>query len=128
MSFDSFKQEMSIADVTEDEENYYISYVFSTFDVKDYFWQNQNKTQILKVSKNALKGGEDLGLYVQKELSQVMDPSLRILKPPKRKNKRKAKPNRLKQSNTPVLKGLVLNSRNQGAGRLRTGGEESGED
>ena len=56
MNFDTFKQEMSIADVTEDEENYYVSYVFSTFDVKDYFWQNQNKTQTLKVSKDALKG------------------------------------------------------------------------
>ena len=46
---------MSIADVTEDEENYYSFLRLLHFDVKDYFWQNKNKTQTLKVSKDALK-------------------------------------------------------------------------
>ena len=110
MNFDTFKQEMSIADVTEDEENYYVSYVFSTFDVKDYFWQNQNKTQTLKVSKDALKGGEDLGLYVQKELSQVMDAQLAYLKTAQEKEQKKGETKPIKTIKYTGLKGLVLNS------------------
>jgi len=110
INLDSLKQEMSIADVAEDEDNYLVSYAFSTFDIKDNIWQNQTKTQTLKVPKDALKGGKDLGLYVQSELAQIMDNQLAYLKDAKEKEQKKGETKIVKTTKYTGLKGLVLNS------------------
>lgn len=109
-SLDSLKQEMSIADVSEDEESYYVVYSFSTFDIKDNSWQNQTKNQILKVPKDALNGGKDLGLYIQSELAQVMDGHLAYLKDAQEKEQKKGITKIVKTTKYTGLKGLVLNS------------------
>jgi len=106
----SLKQEMSIGDVSEDEDNYLISYTFSTFDIKDNIWQNQTKTQTLKVPKEALNGGKDLGLYVQSELAQVMDTQLAYLKDAQEREQKKGQTKIIKTTKYTGLKGLVLNS------------------
>ena len=106
----SLKQEMGIADVSEDEENYYVGYSFSTFDIKDNIWQNQTKTQTLKVPKEALNGGKDLGLYVQSELAQVMDTQLAYLKNAQEREQKKGQTKIIKTTKYTGLKGLVLNS------------------
>ncbi|KKT18764.1 MAG: hypothetical protein UW04_C0058G0002 [Parcubacteria group bacterium GW2011_GWB1_43_8] len=106
----SLKQEMGIADVSEDEENYYVGYSFSTFDIKDNIWQNQTKTQTLKVPKEALNGGKDLGLYVQSELAQVMDAQLAYLKDAQEREQKKGQTKIIKTTKYTGLKGLVLNS------------------
>ncbi|HBB56614.1 TPA: hypothetical protein DEW47_01650 [Patescibacteria group bacterium] len=109
-NLNSLKQEMSISDVSEDEDNYLISYSFSTFDIKDNIWQNQTKTQILKVPKDALNGGKDLGLYVQSELAQVMDTQLAYLKNAQEREQKKGETKITKTTKYTGLKGLVLNS------------------
>ena len=106
----SLKQEMSITDVSEDEANYFVAYSFSTFDIKDNAWQNQTKNQTLKVPKDALNGGKDLGLYVQSELAQVMDGQLAYLKDAQEKEKDKGVTKPIKTVKYTGLKGLVLNS------------------
>jgi len=106
----SLKQEIKINDVTEDEEGYNISYSFSTFDIKDNIWQNQTKTQGLRVPKDALKGGKDLGLHVQSELSQIIDSHLAYLKEAQEREQKKGETKIIQVTKYTGLKGLVLNS------------------
>jgi len=110
INLNSFKQEMNIGDVSEDEENYYVGYSFSTFDIKDNIWQNQTKNQTLKVPQEALNGGKDLGLYVQSELAQVMDAQLAYLKDAQEREQKKGQTKIIKTTKYTGLKGLVLNS------------------
>ena len=100
---------MSIADVSEDETNYYVSYSFSTFDIKNNAWQNQTKNQTLKVPKDALNGGKDLGIYVQSELAQVMDGQLAYLKDSQEREQEKGVTKIIQTTKYTGLKGLVLN-------------------
>ncbi|MDO8482481.1 MAG: hypothetical protein Q7S86_01520 [bacterium] len=76
---DSFKQNIAIKDVTESEENYFVTYDFNTMDIADNSWKPINKAGSFKVSKASL-GGADLGLYVQKQLAEVMDSQTVYLK------------------------------------------------
>ena len=109
-NLNSLKQEMSIADVSEDETNYYVSYSFSTFDIKNNAWQNQTKNQTLKVPKDALNGGKDLGIYVQSELAQVMDGQLAYLKDSQEREQEKGVTKIIQTTKYTGLKGLILNS------------------
>ena len=109
-NLNSLKQEMSIADVSEDETNYYVSYSFSTFDIKNNAWQNQTKNQTLKVPKDALNGGKDLGIYVQSELAQVIDGQLAYLKDSQEREQEKGVTKIIQTTKYTGLKGLVLNS------------------
>lgn len=106
----SLKQEMAISDVSEDEANYYITYSFSTFDIKDNAWQTQTKNQTLKVPKEALNGGKDLGLYVQSELAQIMDSQLVYLKDAQEREQKKGVTKIIQTTKYTGLKGLILNS------------------
>lgn len=106
----SLKQDLKIDDVSEDEESYYVVYSFSTFDVKDRVWKNIVKNQTLKVPKEALNGGKDLGLFVQSELSQVLDSHLAYLKDAQDKERKKGATKIVKTVKYTGLKGLVLNS------------------
>ena len=117
-NLNSLKQEMSIADVSEDETNYYVSYSFSTFDIKNNAWQNQTKNQTLKVPKDALNGGKDLGIYVQSELAQVMDGQLAYLKDSQEREQEKGVTKIIQTTKYTGLKGLILNSETKRVGRL----------
>ncbi|MCE9643894.1 DUF5011 domain-containing protein [Candidatus Parcubacteria bacterium] len=63
---------LRIAAITDDADKYYIEYSFNTVDVKDYVWQEIPVTKTMTVSKKELLGG-DLGIFVAKELSQLLD-------------------------------------------------------
>lgn len=61
---------MRITSVTEDDENYYLTYDFNTIDVVDHVWQDVVRKETLTIHK-ALMRGASLEAYAQKELAQV---------------------------------------------------------
>ncbi|HYF10039.1 MAG TPA: immunoglobulin-like domain-containing protein [Candidatus Paceibacterota bacterium] len=61
-----------IVSIKEDEEKYYVEYSFNTVDIKEYVWQEIPVTKMMTVSKKELLGG-DLGIFVAKELAQLLD-------------------------------------------------------
>ena len=71
LDLDSYTPKIQIVDVKEDDDNYYVSYTFTTIDLANNQWQEVPKDKMLTVAKNAL-GGKDLGLYVTRELSEVI--------------------------------------------------------
>lgn len=70
---------VTITSVTEDTDTYAVTYTLETVGVKDNVWQDLAESKILTVYKNDLDG-KDLGLYVTKQLNQVVDHELAILK------------------------------------------------
>jgi len=69
-----------IAGVSEDDEYYYVSYLFSTISLEDYVWKDVQKEETMKVSKADLGPYRDLGLYVTEQLKQKIDRELAYLK------------------------------------------------
>src|SRR3989339_462099 len=63
-NLNAFTPKVRVTSVKEDDEYYYVAYVFSTIDLMDSVWQNVDKDLVLKVSKIALGQYRDLGLYV----------------------------------------------------------------
>jgi len=57
--------------VTEDTDNYYVSYTFTTIDVVDYAWQDAAKNLTMTVSKADL-GLRDLGVYVTSQFRNII--------------------------------------------------------
>lgn len=78
--FDAWTARITIGIVTEDEENYYVAYSLSTIDIVDGVWQDVTKDLTLKVAKGLLGEYGDLGLYVTKQLREVVDGELARLK------------------------------------------------
>ncbi|MFH1401969.1 MAG: MopE-related protein [Parcubacteria group bacterium] len=76
---DNFDQALRIEDVTQDNENYYINYIYRTLAIRDNVWQEVLKENTLTVGIKSMEG-KDLGLYVQEELSEVADWELNHLK------------------------------------------------
>ncbi len=70
---------LRITDITEDENEYLVTYVLTTYTVKDAVWRELEDTRVLKVSKDAL-AGRDLGVYCAKELKEVVDYERSFLK------------------------------------------------
>ena len=69
----SYTPRAQILGVTEDSDNYFVSYKFYTIDLKDYVWQEVAKDEEMKVSKPDLGPYRDLGLYVTEQLKQIVD-------------------------------------------------------
>jgi len=69
---DNFNFDLKITDITSDNDNYYIDYIFNTIDIENYVWQSIEKEKALVVSKRSLGGG-DLGLYVAEKLGNVIN-------------------------------------------------------
>ncbi|PIR83809.1 hypothetical protein COU18_02380 [Candidatus Kaiserbacteria bacterium CG10_big_fil_rev_8_21_14_0_10_51_14] len=79
--FSSYTPSVRITDVTEDDDYYYVEYDFSTIDLLDYTWQDLVKNgQVMRVSKADLGPYRDLGLYVTRQLKQLVDRELARLK------------------------------------------------
>lgn len=79
--FSSYTPSVRITDVTEDDEYYYVNYDFTTIDLQDYAWQDIVKSgQVMRVSKADLGPYRDLGLYVTRQLKQLVDRELARLK------------------------------------------------
>jgi len=107
-SLDDFDFQMKIANVEEDEGNYYIDYQFQTLSIVDNVWQIKELKKRLTISKSELKG-KDLGLYAQEELSEVIDQELFYLKRVQEKEKEKGRSFVLQTTKWTGLIGLVLN-------------------
>lgn len=69
-----------ITGVTEDDQNYYIAYSFSTIDLVNSVWQDTVKPETMTVSKADLGPYRDLGVYVTQQLKQNVDNELARLK------------------------------------------------
>lgn len=69
-----------ITEVTEDTENYYVAYDFTTIGLEDYVWKDVTKKETMTVSKPDLGPYRDLGLYVMAQLKQVVDREIAFLK------------------------------------------------
>jgi len=76
---ENFDFEMKIENVTEDETNYYVDYSFQTLGVKDNVWQIIARANTMTVSKASI-AGQDLGLYVQAQLANIVQNELTYLK------------------------------------------------
>lgn len=75
----TYTPEVKITGVTEDADNYYVAYDFTTIDIKNYVWQDITRQERMQVSKSELNGG-DLGLFVTKRLHDVVANELAYLR------------------------------------------------
>ena len=105
---DSLDLKMTIINVVQDSQSYYIDYQFKTLAIKDNIWQPVLKSKRLTVSK-AFLAGSDLGLYVQEEIGEVADYELSYLKEVQDIQKRKGKTEVVTTTEYTGLIGLVLN-------------------
>ena len=71
--FSTWTPRVQITGITEDADNYYVAYAFSTIDLQDSVWQDAQKLVTLTVSKADLGPYRDLGIYVTEQLKQVID-------------------------------------------------------
>ena len=105
---DNFDFNVKITNVTEDAENYYVNYTYRTLDIVDNVWQPVTRNETLTVSKSAL-GGRDLGLYVAKELGEIVDSQLAYLKEVQQRQQEKGVSLVQETTKYTGLIGLVLN-------------------
>lgn len=69
-----------ILEVTEDTENYYVTYELTTIDIVEYVWQDITKRETMRVAKSVLGTEIDLGLYVTRQLNEVTNGELARLR------------------------------------------------
>ena len=79
VNLDQFLPSAQINAITEDEDNYYVSYTLYTIDLQSGVWNTVSRGQSITVSKKSL-GNNDLGLYVAKQIKEVTDRQLEYLK------------------------------------------------
>src|SRR3989344_727487 len=76
----AYTPRVQITGVTEDGDNYYVSYVIATIDLNGYRWQDVQKAEVMRVSKPDLGPYRDLGVYVTQQLKQILDRELAYLR------------------------------------------------
>jgi len=76
---DNYSFNLVINSVTEDGENYYVSYQYKTLSIVDYVWRDAFVSKSLVIDKKTLEG-RDLGLYVSKELGDNLKYEVSYLK------------------------------------------------
>lgn len=67
----TYTPRVEITGVTEDDDNYYVAYSFTTIDIQNYVWKDVTRSERMVISKKELEG--DLGLYVTKRLHDVIE-------------------------------------------------------
>jgi hypothetical protein len=72
-NLDTFSPVVQISAVTEDDTHYYVSYTLNTIDVVDGTWRDTAKTRTMNVDKAFLGDTLDLGLYVTRQLAEVVN-------------------------------------------------------
>ena len=70
-NLNSYTPEIKIVEVTEDSENYYVTYEFTTIELDDFVWQDIEVDKEMTVAKAQL-GDRDLGLYVTEQLKEII--------------------------------------------------------
>lgn len=71
VDLDTFDFSLLVTAVKEDEDFYYVSYTYNTISTVDYVWKPVTVNEVLKVGKLEIMG-RDLGLFVAKELGEVI--------------------------------------------------------
>src|SRR3989344_625833 len=71
---------LQVTDVTQDDEMYYVTYTYNTIALQDNAWQMVTQTGSLKASKKETdQSGIDLGLFVAKQLGEVLQHARGVL-------------------------------------------------
>ena len=65
---DNYVFGLQIKSVTEDNENYYVTYDYTTLSLSDGVWGNVSEEKVFKANRESL-GDKDLGLYVARQLA-----------------------------------------------------------
>ena len=71
--FSQYTPSVEITGVTEDDTAYYVGYDFHTIDVQDYVWRDVVNHNVITTPKVALGTNRDLGVYVTRLFSQIID-------------------------------------------------------
>jgi len=75
----SYTPTIRITAVTEDEENYYVAYAFTTIRLEGHVWRDLTKGESMQVAKGSLDG-KDLGLHVSIQLKNIVSNELAFLR------------------------------------------------
>lgn len=75
---ENFDFRVQVAGIEEDNDNYYVTYTYSTIEIQDGMWQAVDKVGDFIVAKAQL-GENDLGLYIAEELKEFVDGQKRLL-------------------------------------------------
>jgi len=70
--------DLEITDITEDDENYYISYGYNTISIVDYVWREVEVSKHVTYSKKELTG-RDLGLFLAEQLGEELTAEIAYL-------------------------------------------------
>lgn len=108
---ENFDFQMKINNVTEDAVNYYVDYSFRTIGIESNEWQTITRNLQMTVAKDAL-AGQDLGLYVQKQLASIADNELAYLKQAQDAEIEKGATQIVRTTDYTGLIGLVLDVKN----------------
>lgn len=108
---ENFDFQMKIDNVTEDQTNYYVDYSFQTFGVEENEWKTITRAAKMTVAKDAL-AGQDLGLYVQARLANIVQNELAYLKQARTAEIEKGLTKIVKTTEYTGLIGLVLDVKN----------------
>src|ERR1700733_9605436 len=69
---------LKVDSVTEDTDNYYVAYEYQTIQIVNAAWQPVTLDKSMTGSKKEIEG-EDLGVFVSKQLSQLTNAELAYL-------------------------------------------------
>jgi len=109
VDLDNFNFKIKIDNVSQDEENYYVDYTYESLGIKENVWQKVTRAETITISKSAL-AGKDLGLYITKELGEVVDSELAYLKDVQEKQKQRGQTFVQETTKYTGMIGLVLDS------------------
>ena len=108
---ENFDFQMKIDNVTEDVTNYYIDYSFRTIGIEGNEWQTITRNLQMVIAKDAL-AGQDLGLYVQKQLASIAQNELAYLEQAQTAEREKGQTEIVRTTEYTGLIGLVLDVKN----------------
>ncbi|MBU4536488.1 DUF5011 domain-containing protein [Patescibacteria group bacterium] len=97
-NFDKFDSKLQITEITEDDNNFFVSYQYLTLAVENRVWDEVIKEKNISIAKNILEG-KDLSVYLSEELAEVIDTEIVYLKEVQEIQKiKKAKADKLAQA------------------------------
>jgi len=111
-SLDSYNFGLRVTDITEDDTSYFVTYTYTTIALDNYVWKDTTETKTLNVSKASLNG-TDLGLFVAKELGQIIDSQVVYLKEVQKIEKSKGQSKKVVATTYSGLVGRMLSSREE---------------
>lgn len=71
---------IQVVSVEEDEDYFYITYELTTIALHNHVWQDVTDIRTLEVAKSSLTGYRDLGVFVTKQLNEMIAAELKRLR------------------------------------------------